>query len=602
MCEVFTEEELLKMVRDLLFRSGFPTWPVLRPSELPYRNYTEFLMRTSLWPFFYIGVGQDLNDTTRFIIELDEMPLPVLGRDRLLNPNATDYNRRIVQAYITLIATAVKVLHPDASQYDALVVAERIFVFEAWLASMTMHPDERRDIKAIYQKLTIRELEDQVPNIPLLHGLNKVFSLANITLNETEQVAIFGMSYFKKVNDFFECIYDLTDMYNLAGWRRTFQLLLLTSKKFENAWQGVLEAAYGVRKAKPRWQYCLGKVVGTMPFVIGGMYVEKNFNVTAKNDVEMMIEKIKNTFKESLSSRPWMDNSTKEAALLKLEKMANKIGFPPWIQNDTYMEQQFRYVPHFNLSDPFFKIVLLFQDNAAIKKLLLLGKTPDKKNSWVTAPAVVNAFYNPGANEMVFPAGILRDSFYQHGLPESVNYGAIGTIIGHEMIHGFDNTGKKFDEDGRLRNWWSNSTQKQFEKKAECFVRQYSSVLSGLPNRTLNGVNTLGENMADNGGFRMAFRTLDPHLKAFKTPDVRLPGLERYSSKQLFFISSAFVWCGSLRPDALRLQIEYDPHSPRRQRINVSLRNMKSFTSVFRCEEKGKMQFKAKSNETCVLW
>ncbi|XP_037557110.2 neprilysin-1-like [Dermacentor silvarum] len=602
MCEEFTEDQLLQMVKDVLSRSGFPTWPILRPSELPYRNYTEFLMRTSLSPFFFINVAQDLNDTTRNVIELDEIPLPVLGKQQLLNPNATDYNRRIVQAYKDLIATAVKVLQPNVTVYDADMVAEKIFVFEAWLASMTGHPDDKRDLKDIYETFTIGELENKVPNIPLLHGLNKMFSVANITLNETEQVAMFGMPYFKKVNDFVECIYDLTDMYNLAGWRRTFQLLLHTSKQFAKAWQAYLQVTYGVQKAKPHWQYCLENVVDTMPFVIGGMYIEKNFNVTAKNDVETMIERIKKTFNDSLSTRPWMDNSTKETALQKLIKMTNKIGFPPWILNETVMEHQFRYVPHFNLSDPFFKIILLFQDNAAIKTLLLLRKTPDKKNNWITAPAVVNAFYSPGTNEMVFPAGILRDSFYQHGLPESVNYGAIGTIIGHEMIHGFDDLGKQFDEDGRLRNWWSNSTQKKFDVKSECFIRQYGSVFSELANRTLDGVNTLGENMADNGGLRMAFRTLDQQLKAFTMPDVRLPGLERFSSKQLFFISAAFVWCGSSRADALRSQIEYDSHSPRRQRINVSLRNMRSFTSVFHCEERGKMHFKPKSNETCVLW
>ncbi|KAL1469251.1 hypothetical protein MTO96_004960 [Rhipicephalus appendiculatus] len=157
--------------------------------------------------------------------------------------------------------------------------------------------------------------------------------------------------------------------------------------------------------------------------------------------------------------------------------------------------------------------------------------------------------------------------FYQHGLPPSVNYGAIGTVIGHEMIHGFDNTGKQFDEDGRLRNWWSNSTQKKFDAKSQCFINQYSAVFSELANRTLNGVNTLGENIADNGGLRMAFRTLDEQLKAFETPDVRLPGLEHYTSKHLFFISTAYVWCGSSRPGALRLQIEYDPPQPAKTEV-----------------------------------
>ncbi|XP_075731412.1 neprilysin-1-like [Rhipicephalus microplus] len=601
-CEYYEEEQLIPMVKDLLREWGFLLWPAMRPTEVPYRNYTELLEATSLWPFLSVNVGQDLNDTDRFIIQLDEAPFPILGRQTLLNPNASDFNRRIVDAYLFLITTAVIVLSPNATEYDAGSIAERIFVLEARLASMTENPDERRDINALYRKISIGDLMKQVPNIPTLACLNRTFSLANITLNETEEVAIFGMSYIKKANDFFGCIYDLTDMYNLAGWRRIFKLLLLTSKAFSKAWQNLLQIAYGVRKEKPHWEYCLAKVTGAMPFVIGRMYVEKNFNVSAKNDVEAMIKNITTTFKESLSSRPWMTGETKRTALKKVDKMMHKIGFPTWILNDTVMENNFQYVQSFNISTPFFKIVLIFQDNAAIKTLQLLRKKPDKKNSWITFPTVVNAFYSPTTNEMVFPAGILRDSFYQHGLPPSVNYGAIGTVIGHEMTHGFDNQGKKFDEDGRLRNWWSNSTQKKFDAKSKCFIHQYSAVFSELANRTLNGVNTLGENIADNGGLRMAFRTLDEQLKAFETPDVRLPGLENYTSKHLFFLSTAYVWCGSSRAGALRLQIEYDPHSPRRQRINVSLRNMKSFTTIFRCNETKKMTFKPKSNQTCVLW
>ncbi|XP_054931094.2 neprilysin-1-like [Dermacentor andersoni] len=209
MCKYFTEEQLIPMVKDILARMGFPTWPVMRPSELPYGNYSHLLTRTSLWPFFFFDVAQDLNETDRFIIELDEMSYPILGREQLLNPSATDYNKAIVQAYLFLIATAVKALNPNATEYDAMIVAERIFVFEARLASMTSDPNDRQDIKAFYEKMTIDELEKEVPNIPVLQSLNRVFSLANITLNRTEQVAMFGMSYFKKANDFFKCIYDL---------------------------------------------------------------------------------------------------------------------------------------------------------------------------------------------------------------------------------------------------------------------------------------------------------------------------------------------------------------------------------------------------------
>ncbi|KAL1469253.1 hypothetical protein MTO96_004962 [Rhipicephalus appendiculatus] len=151
-CEYYNETQLIPMVKDLLREWGFPIWPVMRPTELPYRNYTELLMATSLWPFFAVNVGQDLNDTDRFIIQLDEAPLPILSRQRLLNPNATEFNRRIVHAYLNLIATAVSVLNPNVTEYDAWMIAERIFGFEARLASMTDSPDERRNITALYRK------------------------------------------------------------------------------------------------------------------------------------------------------------------------------------------------------------------------------------------------------------------------------------------------------------------------------------------------------------------------------------------------------------------------------------------------------------------
>ncbi|XP_037526870.1 neprilysin-1 isoform X2 [Rhipicephalus sanguineus] len=595
MSHYFSDWELLKIVKDILSRSGFPLWPVIKPSDVPYKNYSELLVETTLRPLFYVDVAEDINDTTRFIIELDQMPFDILKRNELIDQNDTDNNNntRVRNAYINLITTAVGVLNRTVTRDDAVAVAERIFLFEAQLAKMTAPPDERRDTMAIYEKTTIQ--------IPVLQGLKKLFSLVNITINETEEVAMFGMPYFKKTNDFFGCLYDLSDMYNMAAWRHMFELLLMASRKFSEAWQALLKIVDGVPKEKPRWQYCLNNVLDTMPFVAGRMYVEKIFDMKSKTDVEAMIKNVTSTFRESLISRPWMNDSTRDTALKKLERMAMKIGYPPWIFNDTHMKERFRYVKDFSQRDSFLKIITLFDENASVRRLLQLRMVPDRANSW-TSPVVVNAFYRFETNDMVFPAAILRDSFYQRGLPASVNYGAIGTIIGHEMIHGFDEEGKDYDEDGRLRNWWSNKTLQRFRRKAECFVRQYSSVFSELANRTLNGVNTLSENIADNGGLRMAFRTLGDKLKAFVEPDIRLPGLEEYSPKQLFFISAAFVWCGSIRPEALRLQIEYDPHSPHKQRINVSLRNMKSFTSIFKCNETSKMWFKKKSNETCVLW
>ncbi|XP_054931289.1 neprilysin-2-like [Dermacentor andersoni] len=200
---------------------------------------------------------------------------------------------------------------------------------------------------------------------------------------------------------------------------------------------------------------------------------------------------------------------------------------------------------------------------------------------------------------MVFPSGILQGVFYQFGLPRSLSFGAIGTVVGHEMTHGFDDTGSQFDADGRLKQWWTDQTRTQFDQKAKCFIEQYGNITDEEANMTLNGINTVGENIADNGGIRMAYQAYERLLKEeYKGVDTRLPGLTHLSGNQLFFIAEAMVWCSRYRKKMRQLQIQYDPHSPAEYRVNIPMQNMEEFATVFKCANDSKMN----PEKRCRLW
>lgn len=230
-----------------------------------------------------------------------------------------------------------------------------------------------------------------------------------------------------------------------------------------------------------------------------------------------------------------------------------------------------------------------------------LRKTYDADKTWFEGPAVVNAFYNPNGNEMVYPAAILQGVFYQYGLPRSVNMGAIGSVMGHELTHGFDDQGSQYDAKGRLREWWSNASRQKYREKSECFVKQYGSIHDKEAGMTLNGENTLGENIADNGGLRTAFRAYKNIIKEESGgKDTRLKGLEDVPGEKLFFISNALTWCSLMRPEMKQQIIQYEAHSPGEYRANIPMRNMAEFSKVFNCPAHSKMN--PDRNETCVLW
>ncbi|XP_070381360.1 neprilysin-1-like isoform X3 [Dermacentor albipictus] len=469
----------------------------------------------------------------------------------------------------------------------------------SYVIQLTTPPEERRNYLDIYERTTIGELQKNFTQIPLLNMLNKQFSKVNITLTENETVELFAKEYYSKLDQFLQCV-DCNTLFNFAGLREILGWAASASGSFRNASFELDQASSGVQVEKARWKTCVDTMNDKMPEIVGYLYVLQNFREEAKKEVEDLVRRLMTTFNETIQNNAtWMDNDTKSAAEEKLAKMGSKIGYPNWQLNVTYLEQLYKEVPNLNLSSSFLDMSYYIEENNYMRTLLKLGQPYDKENVWFTGAAVVNAFYSPDNNEMVYPSGILQGVFYQFGLPRSLNFGAIGAVVGHEMTHGFDDTGSQFDAEGRLQQWWTNETRTKFNAKAKCFIDQYGNITDEEANMTLNGINTVGENIADNGGIRMAYQAYERLLEEeCNGVDTRLPGLTHLSGKQLFFIAEAMIECSQYRKERRQQIIQYDTHSPAEYRVNLPMQNMEEFATVFQCANNSTMN----PEKRCKLW
>jgi endothelin-converting enzyme/putative endopeptidase len=286
-----------------------------------------------------------------------------------------------------------------------------------------------------------------------------------------------------------------------------------------------------------------------------------------------------------LDRLPWMDDATRARGREKIATLVDKVGYP-----DTWRD----YAPMRVSKDSYFENVLAAARFDTARQLAKVGKPLDR-TEWFMSPPTVNAYYNPGMNEMVFPAGILQPPFFNRDAPEPVNYGAIGMVVGHELTHGFDDQGRKYDAKGNLADWWTPEVAREFDRRAECIVEQYAAYES-VPGVKLNGKLTLGENIADLGGLRLAHAAMRAAREG-KGAGAEVAG---FGPEQQFFLGYAQSWCAKYREEALRLQAVTDPHSPARQRVNGPLSNMPEFAAAFRCAEGAPMVRPAEKR--CDVW
>ncbi|KAF9933263.1 hypothetical protein FBU30_006031 [Linnemannia zychae] len=339
-----------------------------------------------------------------------------------------------------------------------------------------------------------------------------------------------------------------------------------------------------------RWKTCVSQVNEHLGDMAGHFFIQTNFKGDSQNSASAIIDSILQTCKRTFPTLKWLDRTTLKGATKKLGSFIRLIGFSTTSPNVASSKSLLAFYSGYHVTKTDYFGNLLQSDIWSTKKRMEELNKPVNRKRMPTYPQMVNAFYSPASNQIIFPAGILQTPFFNVDNPDYLNYGGFGVVAGHEITHGFDNIGRHYDGIGRLKNWWTQSTIDSFNKRSQCLVDQYGNFTikdSEGNDHYINGRLTLGENIADNGGIKYSYRAWQYRLKSDlagkKYKNFQLSGLENYSREQLFFISYGRLWCAKERPDQLVRQIEYDPHTPAKWRINGVVQNSKDFAKAFSC-------------------
>ncbi|XP_056138989.1 endothelin-converting enzyme 2b isoform X1 [Lampris incognitus] len=534
-------------------------------------------------PFFTVAVSADLKNSNSNIIQVDQSGLFLPSRDYYLNKTA---NEKVLAAYVEYMVELGLLLGGERS--STLQQMQQILDFEIALANITVPQDQRRDEEKIYNKVTIAELQVLAPAVDWLELL--ISSLAPLELNDSEPVVLYAREYLQQVSDLISKT-DRSLLNNYMIWTLVQKGVASLDQRFENAQDKLVESLYGTKSCTPRWQTCIGNTDDTLGFALGALFVKATFDKHSKEIAEEMINEIRSAFKESLDKLTWMDEQTKQAAKEKADAIYDMIGFPDFILDPKELDDV--YDGYEVSDDNFFQNMLNFYNFSARVMADQLRKPPNR-DQWSMTPPTVNAYYIPTKNGIVFPAGILQAPFYAHDHPKALNFGGIGVVMGHELTHAFDDQGREYDKEGNLRSWWLNSSVEAFGRRTECMVQQYSRYADNGEN--LNGKQTLGENIADNGGLKAAYHAYRSWVKR-NGEEKRLPAVN-LTNDQLFFVGFAQVWCSVRTPESAHEGLVTDPHSPPRYRVIGTLSNSPDFTQHFQCPQGTPMN----TGHRCEVW
>jgi len=518
-------------------------------------------MRKLVIEFHQIGIGvlfshsviPDFDEPTENLLYLDQGGLGLPDRDYYLRDD--DHSKELVAAYRDHIAKmfALAELEVDSGTVDA------ILSIETAIADASYTNVQMRDVDLITNKHDMNAARDLMPRFDL------VAYLAGVNAGSESVVNVDNVDLYPKL----DALLEATPMSNWKVYF-TWHVLRATASSLPEALETESFEFYGKtlggqKEQKERWKRVLGAGSGDIGQLISQLYVAENFSPESKRAMEQLVDHLIVAMRERLTTIEWMSDDTRQEALRKLEGFGYKIGYPDvWrdytglaISEDQWLGNRIA--------------ASRFEFNRNISKL---GQSVDP-HEWSMAPHIVNAYYHPLRNEIVFPAGILQSPFFDLDADDAVNYGAIGSVIGHEITHGFDDQGSKFDATGQMRDWWADDDTAEFEGRAQVVIDQFNAyeVADGL---NVNGELTLGENIADLGGLKIALAALMTALEGSNDSDVA--GL---APQQRFYISYARAWRQNYTEEYLRLLVNSDPHSPSHFRCNGPLSNLASFGEAF---------------------
>ena len=522
---------------------------------------------------FGFGGGPDIKNSTTTIANASQGGLSLPNRDYYTKGDEKSQETRA--KFKEYVANMFKLTGDD--EESARQHAFSVMQIQTRLANASKAPVELRNPDARYNKITLAQAAETTPNFSWT---------AYMSARNVPTVADFNMgqpAFFKEVSKM------MTDV-SLEGWKTYLRWMLVNnaaprlSSAFVNEnFNFYGKTLQGTKELQPRWRRCVAATDGAVGEALGQEFVKKSFTPEAKARMDSLINNLFAAYKERLQTLEWMSPETKTKALAKLATFKRKIGYPDVLRGYAGLK----------VNRESFLMNSLNSNQFEIKRNLQDINKPVVRTRWGMTPPTVNAYYSGVFNEIVFPAGILQPPFFNFTADDAINYGAIGGVIGHEITHGFDDQGSKFDADGNFKNWWTDADRAKFEELANCVVNQFDGyeVAKGL---NMNGKLTLGENIADLGGLTMAYNAFQKSLEGKPKPE----NIDGFTPEQRFFLGWAQVWAAKATPEAERSQVLGGPHSLPRWRVNGPLSNMPQFANAFSCKQGNEMV----KNNSCKIW
>lgn len=526
-------------------------------------------------PLFRFSAQNDFKNSKMMIAAVSQGGLGLPDRDYYLRDDEKFATTR--KQYVEHITKMFELAGVPAT--NARADAERVLALETQLARASMARVDMRKPENVYHLTPLSELQSNAPAL----GWPSFF--AGIGLADLKSLNVAQPEFFKEAN-------RLLNDVPLDAWKAYLRWNVLDaaaptlSSAFVNqdfAFRG--QTLSGQKEILPRWERCVRAADANVGEILGQEYVKRAFTPEAKEKMNELISNLIAALRDDIPTLSWMGSETKTAAIAKLEAFRRRIGYPDkWIDYSSLNVSRDSYAANVFASNA-------FRVRRAVSRV---GK-PDDPNEWgFFTPSTVNAGYSPTRNDITFPAGILQPPFYDPAADDAYNYGGIGTVIGHEMTHGFDDQGAKFDAEGNLRNWWTDADLKNFQSRAECIAKQYG-VWPVEENLTLQGNLVTGEAIADLGGATLALRA---YLKSLEGKSRAT--LDGFGPEQRFFLGFAQVWGQNMATEEARRRALTDPHAPGPARVNLTVQNMPEFADAWNCPKTAKLV--RAEGERCTIW
>ena len=521
--------------------------------------------------FYGIGVSPDAKNSNRNVVNIGLGSLGLPDRDYYVSEDADSKEKR--EKYVAHVARMLQLIGDKPEV--ALANAKKVLAIETAMATPRLDRVERRDRRKTYNPMSVADLQKLTPSV------NWDSYIKGVGISKLDSVIVSQPKYMTALETIFkENKIDEWKAYLLWSLLNKSSDVLTTDLEKAN-WDFYSKALQGAKAQRPREERALQVVNGTVGEALGRLYVEQKFPAEAKEKARKMIDNIFLAFENRINNLPWMTPETRKGAINKLRKSVVKIGYP-----DKWKDYSKLEIKSIQEGGSYYENMKNVTKWGFAENIADLQKPVDKTR-WGMSPQTVNAYYNASYNEIVFPAAILQPPFYDYKADEALNYGGIGAVIGHEISHGFDDSGSRYNADGNLVNWWTEDDLKQFTGLGGALAAQYSA-LEPLPGTFVDGKFTLGENIGDLGGINAAYDGLQIHLKQNGNPGL----IDGYTPEQRLFISWATIWRSKMRDEAIKNQVKTDPHSPGQYRAYVPLVNVDEFYKAFDIKETDKLYVK----------